>query len=201
MKLAAAIFVTGLAMLLTGCLFRGTPKATQAAVPVAPRPATAPTPAPAPQPLSIQQPHPELPPPQPISADALATTELQPEEPPRAPAPPKPTRARASQPPKTETPAPPPAAAPAEPQERPPIQEIIQPEELRELQANAQHDRKEAQNVLDHITHALNHHQQAVRRSIESYLSLSTDAERRGDLRQARELAGRAAVLAKDLQP
>ncbi len=36
---------------------------------------------------------------------------------------------------------------------------------------------------------------------MESFLRLSLDAEKRGDMRQARELAGRALLLAKELQP
>ncbi len=47
----------------------------------------------------------------------------------------------------------------------------------------------------------LNRHQQQVVKSIESFLQLSDQAEKRGDMRQANELAARALVLARELQP
>jgi hypothetical protein len=207
MKPAEAILAAAMAIFLAGCLLRGTPKTAQAA-PAAPKPAVAPAPASPPQPppaLSIPQTQVELPPPQPLSAEAIASSQSPPEE--LAPAPaiaaPKPPR-RATQPAHTDPPAPlPPATGtPADPPERQPVQEIIPAEEQRQLQVNAQHDRQEANRVLSRVaTHRLSAQQQQLKKSIESFLKLSEEAEKRNDLRQARELAGRAAVLAKELQP
>ncbi|MGO9258140.1 MAG: hypothetical protein ACLQU1_17770 [Bryobacteraceae bacterium] len=201
MKPAEAILAAGIAILLAGCLLRGTPKTAQAA-PATPKPAVAPAPAPPPQPLSIPQTHVELPPPQPVNPEALPTTQPQPEEPAPAPAaPPKPPRSRVAQPARSDPPAQPPPVT-AEPAERPPVQEIVSAEELRQLPVDAQRDRQEATRLLDRASsHRLTRQQQQLKKSIESFLQLSSDAEKRGDLRQARELAGRALVLAKELQP
>lgn len=207
MKFAEAILAAGLASVLTGCVLRGgTPKTVQAA-PATPKPAVAPAPAPPPPNLSTPQTHVELPPPQPISEEARATLETTPEEPTPAPSTPKPPRNRPAQAPRTttETPAQAAPVGPAAPEptpERPPVHDIVPEEEQRQLQANAQHDRQEANKLLERAaTHSLNKRQQQLKRSVESFLQLSADAEKRGDLRQARELAGRAAVLAKELQP
>jgi hypothetical protein len=201
MKPAEAILAAGIAILLAGCLLRGTPKTAQAA-PATPKPAVVPAPAPPPQPLSIPQTKVELPPPQPVNPEALPSTQPQPEEPAPAPAaPPKPPRGHAAQPARSDPPAPLPPVT-AEPAERPPVQEIVSAEELRQLQVNAQRDRQEATRLLDRAAaHRLTRQQQQLKKSIESFLQLSSDAEKRGDLRQASELAGRAAVLAKELQP
>ena len=93
-------------------------------------------------------------------------------------------------------------ATPAEPPERPPVQELLSPDEQKQLLAATQRDRQEAQRLLDRAgARRLNRPQQQLKGSAEQYLKLSQDAEGRGDLRQARELAARAAVLAKELQP
>jgi len=203
MKPAEAILAAGLATLLAGCMLRGTPKAAQSA-PAPPKPVVAAAPARPAAPLSIQQTQVELPPPQPISPEALATTEAPPEEPAPVPAAPKPTRSRATQPARTEAPAAAPTvqAAPPEPAERPPVAEILPAEEQRQLLANAQHDRQEALHLLERASgRRLNGSQQNNKKMIESFLQLSADAEKRGDPRQARELAARALLLAKELQP
>ncbi len=203
MKAAEAILAAGLATLLAGCVLRGTPKAAQSA-PAPPKPVVAAAPARPSGPLSIPQTQVELPPPQPISPEALATTEPPPEEPAPVPVAPKPTRSRAAQPARTDTPAAAPTvqAAPSEPAERPPVAEILSAEEQRQFLANAQHDRQEALRLLERASgRHLNGSQQNNKKMIESFLQVSTEEEKKGDLRQARELAARALLLAKELQP
>ena len=202
MKVAEAILAACLATFLAGCLLRSAPK-TATVTPAAPKPVAA-APAPPPPPLSIPQTNVELTSPQPISPEALATTEPQPEGPTPAPAAPKPTRTRTAQIPRTEPPTPtaPVGPSPPETTERPPVQPLVPAEEQRQLQASAQRDRQEAKNILDRISsRTLNHKQQVLKRSIESMLKSSADAEKREDFRQAGELAARALVLAKELQP
>ena len=201
MKFLAATLIAGLAILLAGCLLRGTPKTAQAA-PAAPKPTLAPAPAAPPPQLSIPQTQVELPPPQTISAEALATTEPPVEEPAPAPATPKPPRPHAGQPAHTEAPAQPVSPPAAEPTERPLVAPLVPQEEQRQLQADAQHDRQEAKATLDRAaTRRLSHPQQLLKHNIESFLQSSLDAEKRGDLTQARDFARRALVLAKELQP
>lgn len=201
MKPAKAILVASMAISLAGCMLRGSPKKVYAA-PATPKPAVA-APAPPPPALSIPQTQAELPPPQPLSAEALATT-LPPEEgpAPATPAAPKPVR-RASQAPRVDPPTQQ-ATVPVPPPEpeRPPVQELVSADEQKQLLADAQRDRQDARHRLEQAAaRHLNRQQQGWKKNIESLLTLSEDAEKRGDLRQARELAGRASVLAKELQP
>jgi hypothetical protein len=203
MKRAEAILAACMAMFLAGCLLRGNPKPAAQAVPVAPRPEVAAAPAPPSQPLSITQTQIELPPAQPVNPDALAGIEAPSEEPAPAPAAPKPPKGRVSQPARTEPPAQP-AAQPTTPEpaaERPPIVELMTEEERRELQAASSRDRQEASRLVEHAGTRLNHQQQHMKQVTESYLKLSQDAEKQGDFRQARDLAAKALVLAKELQP
>jgi hypothetical protein len=199
MKPAEAILAASLAILLAGCVLRGAPKTAQAA-PATPKPAVAQAPAPAPEPLSIPQTHVELPPPQPVDPEAIPNTQPATAGPAPAAVAPKPARHN-TPPPRPDPPAQ--AAAPpvtAEPAERAPVQEIVPPEEQKELLAGALRDRQGASRVLARLSsHSLNSRQQQLKKNIESFLQLSLEAEKRGDLRQARELAGRAAVLAKEL--
>jgi hypothetical protein len=203
MKPTEAILAVALAILLAGCTLRGAPKTAQAA-PAPPKPVAVAAPAPPPQSLSIPQTQVELAPPQPISDEARATTDPVPEEPPPVTAAPKPPRNRAAQTPAAPAPtAPigPPAPEPAA-EVRPAVAPIVPAEELRQLQVDAERDRMEAKNVADRLqSRSLNHRQQDLKRNLESFLRLSLDAEKRGDMRQARELAGRARLLAKELQP
>jgi len=205
MKIAAAILTGTLAALLAGCVVSGKPK-TVAAAPAAPKPTVAPAPPPPPPPLSTPQTQVELPPPQPISQEAVLTTQT-PEEPTPTPAPPKPanrTRTSSAAPHNAPEPAAPAPAAgpPAESNERPPVGELVSEEEKRQLLADTQRSRQDAQHSLSRAgARRLNRQQQQLKASAEQFLQLSLEAEKRGDVRQARELAGRAAVLAKDLQP
>jgi hypothetical protein len=194
------MLASALAMSLAGCVLRSAPKTT-AATPAPPKPAVAPAPAPPPQPLSIHQTDVELTSPQPISEEARATTEP-PQEPAPTPVPPKPARSRASQTPRNDTAPAPVGPTPPETTERPPVQPLVTPEEQRQYQASAQRDSQEAKAILDHPpTHSLNHKQQQAKRSAERFLQLAADAEKRLDYRQASELAARALVFAKELQP
>jgi hypothetical protein len=197
---------------LSGCVLRGTQPLVNATPVVPPAVSPAPPP-PAPAgPLSISQPHPELPTPQPISPEALATTEPpgQPPQPP--PVTPRPSR-RASNPPpaqpRVETApatAPPPAAVTpstplvAEPEARPPIQEIVSPDESNRLKAQAHDLKQQIQHRLDQAQRRrLTKEQRESLDSITSFVKLSDEAERAGDMRKAFDLAERGAVLAQGL--
>lgn len=198
----AAILGAAISVSLSGCVLKPKPKMANA-TPVAPRPVPPPAPAaPPPAPLSIRQTHAELPAPQPISQEALATTEPPGEPPPPPPVTPRPARRTptvAAQP-KPE-PAPPtaPVAAPAEP-ERAPIQEIVPPEELDRLRANADARKREINQRLSQLPrHGLSAQVNEVVETIRSFVKLSDEAERAGDMRRASELADRGAVLAQGL--
>jgi hypothetical protein len=203
MRHSAAILAAAMAISLTGCVLRGKPKTTSA-VPVAPKPveAAAPPSAP-PAPLSIPQAHPELPAPQPISAEALATTEI-PGEPP-APPPPPPRVSKKGNPPPARpkpeaTPPSPPVAAPPEPDPRPPIQEIVPAEDSNRLKDSADTHKREISRLLAQIPRrGLSTEQRNVVKTILSFVTLSDEAERGGDMRKANELAERGLVLAQGL--
>jgi hypothetical protein len=205
MKAAEAILAAGVAVLLAGCMLRGSPKVAQSA-PAPPKPVVAAAPVRPVPALSITQTQAELPPAQPLTPEAIATMEPPPEEPAPAQSVPKPTRSRSVPAAHTEPAAPPanvPAAPPtSEPPERPPVGEIVPAEEQRQFLVNAQHDRQEAIRLLEQVSgRSLNRRQQNNKKSAESYLKLSTEAEQQGDLRQSREFAARALLLAKELKP
>lgn len=196
-------------LFLSGCVLRGKQPQQKATVaPPPPKPIQAPPPASAPGPLSIPQTHAELPAPQPINPDALATA-TQPEGPPdNQPTPRIPRRAPgpvAGPPKPPDTPpvqaqTPPPAPATAEP-ERPRVQEIVPAAELKRLQEAAQARKREIRKALEEAqAHRLSSPQRALVPRIQSFLQLSDDAEVRGDMRQADALAERAQVLARELQ-
>src|SRR5262245_7080251 len=82
MKLAEALLIVALGIGSNAC----TRKPKVAGVPPAPAPVVAPAPAPPPEPLSIPQTNVHLPPPQPLTPEAIATTRLPgetPQEPPQ----------------------------------------------------------------------------------------------------------------------
>lgn len=215
MKTARTILVLLLAFWLAGCVLRGK-QGTAKNVPPPPQPVVKPQP-PAPrEPLSISQTQVELPPPQPVSQEALAAAQppSEPAEPVvtlparsggtgrRTPAGPPPVT-----PPRTEPPAatttPPPATVtpPAAPESSTRIQEIVSPTEQKRLQELADGRRRESRQLLDQAaTHRPNRHETSVRKTIESFLKASEEAEAKGDMRQAADLADRALTLAKDLQ-
>jgi hypothetical protein len=207
MRSAQTILILTPALFLAGCLLRGKPQRV-VATPPPPAPVAKTEPAPPPQPLSVPQTTAELPPPQPVSPEAVAAAEL-----PGGNATPSPAPARSGgarhvttgPPPipalKTEpaAPATPPAAPPAEASK--PIQEIVPVEEQKRLQEAADARKRETRQALEQISGRRLSHQDAVtKRTIESYLRLSDQAEAKGDMRQASEIAERAWVLAKELQ-
>jgi hypothetical protein len=192
---AKAILTALLGILLAGCALRGKP-AKSAAPPAAPQPAANPAPAP-PPPLSIPQTRVELPKPQPLDPAALATEATPPEPPPAAVSPARPRRGN----PAANQPAGPPAAATAPPEPRETVQEIVPPAELKRLQDRAEARRREAKRILDQFARRqLTAAQKNLDATIRSFLTLSQDAEKHNDLRQADALAERAQILAKELQ-
>ena len=210
MKTAQTILVFVLACLLAGCVLRGKQQ-TAANVPPPPQPAAKPEP-PAPQvPLSIPQTQVTLPAPQPVSPEAEAAARPPDETVEPATAPPHNaggTRRAGPppiSPPKPETavtppPATPPAAAP-QPESNPRIQELVPPTEQKHLQDLAEARKKETRQLLDQAaTRRLNRHEAGLKKTIESFLKLCDEAEGKGDMRQAAELADRALTFAKDLQ-
>jgi hypothetical protein len=202
MKRTEAILVAGLAISLSGCIFARKPKVVKASPPP-PRPAAAPAPPPLPQPLSIPQTNVQLPPAQPLSPEALATT-LPREETPSAPVP---VRTPPRRPPSASAPRPEvvvPAPAPVTPptEERPPIQEVLSAEEKKRLADEADARSRDALHLVGQLpTQRLNRTQQSIVDRVMSFVKQADEAKKRGDMRQASELAGRALLLAKELQP
>ena len=203
------ILAAALAFWLTGCVLKKTPNAV-AATPVAPKPTPAPpaAPPPPPEPLSIHQTSVDLPAVQPISQEALNTTQL-PEEsvPPQTKNPYRgnrgggknPTTATApsrAEAPKPEAPKPeaakPDSAAPVA--TSPQIRPIVPAEEQQQFKQRADEVRRETN---QRIANVRGHNVEL--NKIQEFLSLSTDAEKRSDMRQAYEMAEKALVLAKDL--
>jgi hypothetical protein len=209
MKRLELVLATAIALTLAGCVLRGKQTAKAVSVPPAPVPAVKP-PSPPPQPLSISQPHPILSEAQPISPEALAT--IQKLEPPvEAPSAQGARTARRPQgpkeaPPKPETPPvqaqTPPAPEPAPPEQpRPAVQELVSPAESKRLQDFAHNRRQEVAKALDQLqSHALTNEQRTQTNRIRSFLQLSDEAEKRGDMRQADALAERAQDLMRELQ-
>jgi len=205
MKQVKLVVAAAMAFMLAGCVLRGKQPAKVAAVPPTPAPTAPATPPPPPEPLSIRQTQAQLPEPQPISPEALATiqrseppAEAQPE--PRTKRPPaRPTGGPARQ----ETPPAPAqnaAAAPAE-EPRPTVQEIIPPAEAKKLQDSANQRKQEVRKILETVQARIRtqtEKNQVTR--IQSFLQLSDEAEKRGEMRQADSLAENAQLLARELQ-
>jgi len=198
-----AILAACLALSLTGCVLRGKQPVAKATTPP---PVVAPPPPPPPKPLSTPQTDVQLPAYQPLTPEAVASTFPPEEPPPPAPAPKPPSRG--SRPQGTTTPKPvevtpqgPPVPAIQEP-ERPRIQDALDPEEVKRLQDEADGTRREIKQRIDAIqAHRLNRQQNILVKRIRTFVDQSDEAQRRGEVRQAAELAQRALVLAKELQP
>lgn len=197
---ATALLTALLGILLAGCAARGSP-AKPAVPPAAPKPAVNPAPAPPPpSPLSIPQTRIELPQPQPVDPAAFAT-EATPPEPPPASVPARPRRASPAPSPPVTPPVSPPAAATAPPEPRETVREIVPPAELKRLQDRALARRREASQILNQfVRRQLTDAQRNVAATIRNFLTLSEDAEKHNDLRQADALAERAQILAQELQ-
>jgi hypothetical protein len=198
-----AALILALAVCLPSCVFQK-PQTVKAAPP-APAPAAAPAPAPPPQPLSIPQTNVHLPPPQPLSAEAEATARP-PEEPAGTPPPPKPVSrpkpAPSTRPAEAPAQAVPPAVMPAAPPDNPLIQEVTPAAEQKRFQDEAAARKREVRQLVDPLDRRrLSRQQRGLLDRIQSFLKQSDEAEGRGEMRQASELAQRALVLARELKP
>lgn len=211
MKIAPTILALMLSFWLAGCSLRAKQQ-TAKNTPPPPQPVKPQPPAQR-EPLSIPQTQVYLPPPQPISEETLAAAQPpgEPAEPVvtpparsgggrRTPAGPPPVPAPKTEPaPATPPPAAAPPAAPPEPSTR--IQEIVPATEQKRLQELADGRRRESRQLLDQTAgRRLTRHQTSVKKTVESFLKASEQAEAKGDMRQAADLADRALTLAKDLQ-
>ncbi len=199
MRPAHALLMIGIAISLGGCVPKN--QQTVKAAPPAPRPSSPPAAKPPPEPLSVPQTNVQLPPPQPVPPEAMATTapavEPFPAPTPAPPRTPARTPARTGGPsPRTEPAAPP---APVE-TERPPISEVTPAAEFKRLQDEADNRKQEVTQLIRRIPRARLRQQQNSIDRINAFLHQADDARRRGDMRQATELAGRALVLARELK-
>jgi hypothetical protein len=204
MRRLEAILAAVLVLSLSGCVLRGKDKVASN-IPPPPKQAPAPAPPPAPPKLSIPQTNVELPPPQPVNAEALAPP-LQ-EEPPATTPAARPPRRAAPPPARTESApvvqgpvAPPQAAPPAEQPDRGPVGELLSAQDIKKFQDETAAFRKETQSNLDqakkrHLTPS----ERQRRDTIASLLSESVAAEARSDWRSASDFAERALALAKEL--
>jgi hypothetical protein len=198
MRRAKVFLVAVMTISLAGCVLSGKPKAV-AAAPAPPQPAALAPPA---EPLSIPQTQVDLPAPQPVKPAALVTelpeqaSQPEPAKPPE-PVKPPPRNSSTTAPPKT-TPDPQPAADPIEPA-RPPIREIVPPDEQKVLLERAHKNQAETQTLLAGVKPHTNNQERAVA-EINQFLKQSEQAESTGDMRLADQLAERAYILAKELQ-
>ena len=192
MRRVKVVLVAALAIPLAGCLLSGKPKTV--AAPAPPQPAA---PAAPPEPLSIPQTHVDLPAPQTVVPEALATAP--PEQPapqvqvkPAAP-PPKPAQSPVQQPKPVDQPPPEPL--------RPPIQEILPAEVENTLKKQLQEHKEGTEALLAGAGRRnLNGNERRMEALIKQFLTQSAQAETTGDLRSADRLAERAYILAKELQ-
>jgi hypothetical protein len=206
MRGAEAILIFALAVSLGGCASRK-PQTAKAA-PVPPKPALPAPPPPPPAPLSIPQTSVELPAPQPITPEALATT-IPPDQPP-APPPAVRTTTNRTTPPRGGTtpvrvpePAAPVVAPPPAPEQEPtrqPISEVTPPAELDRLREEARANLQEVQQLIRRIPRGRLRQQQSNVDRINTFVKQAEEAELRRDMKQASELAGRALVLARELK-
>ena len=196
MRLCAPIAAALLALAMAGCAQHAKPNA---AVPPAPVAAATAVPA-ATEPLSVPQTRVQLPPPQLLNPDALAL-EPQPQTPPPAAVAPPPaspptrrTPAASSQPKPDTQPA---SAEPA----RPSIQEVLPESTRNQLKVDAANSRQRIRAWLDSTkADRLVGQAKLTRDRIQSFLKASSDAERRGDVREALQLAARAEILIREMQ-
>jgi hypothetical protein len=209
MRKAICSITVLLALFTTGCALSAKNAKSAAATPAVVRPAPAPAvpPAPAP-PLSIPQTQVDLPHPQPpVDPNALSLetppqteTEILPATRPSTsrghPAPANPPVPRSDAPTAAQT-----APLPTEPPAAPTIQEIVPPLEAKKLQEQAQARRREVQQILDQLSRRgrLSPTQRSRITDINSFLTASSKAEDRGDMKQADAMADRAQILAREL--
>jgi hypothetical protein len=197
MKLCALVAAALLAIAIAGCAKHGKSQTAAAVVPVPAAPAVA-TP---PEPLSVPQTHVQLPPPQPLNPEALVVPLPQAPAPAVSPAQPAAPAVRRSPAvsgaPLKPDPAPAVVAEPA----RPSIQEVLPEAQRSKLRDDAAASRKRIRGWLDStMAQTLTGQAKLTRDRIQSFLKASDDAERRGDLREAVQLAQRAEILIRELQ-
>jgi hypothetical protein len=200
-----AILILVAAVTLAGCSLKAK-KPALAATPAPPRPAVGSPPPPVIEPLSIPQTQVRLPPPQPVSEEALASIQepgvVELPEPPS----PKPVRRVGSPPPGPKPESPPVAQGPAAPAtpaaepERPRIQELVAPAEQKQLSDSLEARRREIRYALDQAAaRGPSAHEKNLINRINSFLRLSDEALARGDARQADAQAERAQILCREL--
>ena len=214
MRLLAAIPVFAALLSLSSCILGGSAKTPKTpVVPAALDPnAAAAVP---PPPLSSPQTDIQLPPPQSISPEALATIQVAPEPPAPEPAPPtKPPPPRRPPPvaaaPKPETPAPaetqpapPPAGPPtpaATPEEQPRLQPFYTEEEKRRILAELEKRKTETESLLrgPNLSRLSGEQKIAVDR-VRSFMNVADEAAKRGDFHSADAFSMRAVVLAREV--
>ena len=214
MKLWLAIPLLATALVFTSCLIR--PKTSAAKTPATPMPAPAQTAPPAPPaPISSPQTEIQLPPAQPVSAEALATIQTIPD--PTEPAPELPAKAPAHRPaaapaasPKAESgtavtaePPPvqgPPTPVPAPAEEQPRLQPVYSEEDRRRILADIEKRKVEVEGLLRGVSQSrISQGQRGVVDSIRSLMNMTDDTAKRGDLRSAALLSERALILAREL--
>lgn len=210
MKCLEAILVAAMMLSMAGCVVGAKPKPV-AATPAVPQPEPVPAAPPPPvEPLSIPQTQVQLPPPQPLSDEALKSMEAPEPNTGTVPAatPIRTPRVKqpAATPQRTETPAQPPAAPPTAPPTpvtaveppRGPVTEGLDPAETARLRDLAQLHKRE---IRQWLTQARGKHlnKDTVSR-MQSFLKSSDDAEKKGDMREANALADRALILLRELQ-
>jgi hypothetical protein len=94
----------------------------------------------------------------------------------------------------------PPVVTP-ETEPRPTVQEIVAPAELKRLLESANTRKQEIRKVLEQVqARGLNRDQREIVTRIQSFVQLSDEAEKRGDMRQADALAERGQLLVRELQ-
>ena len=207
MRRVQAILATAIAFSLSSCVLSKKPQ-TVAAAPAPPKPVSLPAPEPPRTGLSDTQTQVELPPPQPLNLEAIASNE--PEKTPAVSAPrnDRPSRGRGGQSTTSAAqsglvgpPVPIAATAPAATEsERPPIQEILSPGELRRFQDDAVRNRQEIRQKLQQLgRRRLSTKEQEMKDQAQSFSRQSDDAQKSGDMRKAFELSARGVVLAKAL--
>jgi hypothetical protein len=81
------------------------------------------------------------------------------------------------------------------------VREIVPPDELKKLQESAEARKREVGQLMAQIhNRRLTSREQEVVDRVESFLKLSSQAQERGDIRQASVLLEHAWVLARDLR-
>jgi hypothetical protein len=208
MRRVEVILAAAMALSLSGCVLRGKPRIANTA-PAPPQPVIQPTLTPPSEPLSVPQTQVDLPQPQPLTAEAVASTQPLEETPiaaaPHIPKPPKtkPSPAAGAQRTEPASPSPAPGPPPPQPQpadERPPIQVIVPAAELNRLRADAINSRHEIVQMLDQIRKRhLSRQDQDKKEQVQSFVTLCDQALKKGDVSQANAAAVRGLELAKQL--